>query len=152
MSIKPPNVIRRVAISLPLASASAVVAGCGSSVSTPSASVASPPQTMQAVTTASKATTLAATPTGPPDFVLIGNTSQGDKVKVEGRFGPPIPASGSDVTLSGCPEPSDDGRAIVVPMIHIHPKSHSLNRIGPSKLRSRSQRHTSGNAQQWARA
>jgi hypothetical protein len=112
VSVELPRVTRQVAILL-LVGASAVVAGCGSSVSTPNASVASQPQTTQAATTAT--TTTASI--GPPDFVVNGITSEGDKVKVEGRLGRPLPAGESEVqqdALAGCPEPSGDGRAVIV--------------------------------------
>ena len=50
-------------------------------------------------------------------FVLQGTTQEGDKVKVEGRFGSPLRPSESDVdqtALSECPPPAPDGRALVV--------------------------------------
>ena len=54
---------------------------------------------------------------GAPDFLVTSTTQEGDKVKVDGWFGPPLPASESDVdqtALSGCPPPAPDGRAVVV--------------------------------------
>jgi hypothetical protein len=54
---------------------------------------------------------------GPASFVVNATTQEGDQVKVEGWFGPALPASESDVdqsALSECPPPAPDGRAIVV--------------------------------------
>jgi hypothetical protein len=51
------------------------------------------------------------------DFAVNATTQQGDRVKVEGRFGSPLPSSQSDVdqsALAGCPPPAPDGRAVVV--------------------------------------
>jgi hypothetical protein len=49
--------------------------------------------------------------------VVQATTKEGDRVKVEGWFGPPLPAGESDVNqtaLSECPPPAPDGRAMVV--------------------------------------
>ena len=51
------------------------------------------------------------------DFTANATTQEGDRVKVEGRFGSPLPTSQSDVdqsALAGCPPPAPDGRAVVV--------------------------------------
>ncbi len=98
--------------------AASVLAGCGSSAG----SVPPPPATnVQTQSTADPATSSAsaAAPNtdGPPSFVVQATTKEGDRVKVEGWFGPPLPASESDVdqtALSECPPPAPDGRAMVV--------------------------------------
>jgi hypothetical protein len=67
--------------------------------------------------TSSATTATVAAPTGPASFVVAGTTEQGDKVKLEGRFGSPAPVSGSEVqstAVEGCPAPANDGRAIIV--------------------------------------
>jgi len=54
---------------------------------------------------------------GPADFVIEATTEKGDKVKVEGRFGPPQAAAESDVSqgaLGECPSPASDGRELIV--------------------------------------
>ncbi len=63
--------------------------------------------------------TSAATPntSGSPSFVVNATTQDGDKVKIEGWFGSPLPAGESDIdqtAFSECPPPATDGRAIVV--------------------------------------
>lgn len=53
-------------------------------------------------------------PHGPPAFVLLGETEAGDKVRVEGRLGPPLPPSETDApeeALSECV--GADGRELV---------------------------------------
>lgn len=98
-------------------------AGCGSSGPRfPNVkAVASQPVVTTPATTASTGTTTAApsdpSASGPPNFVVRATTEQGDRVKVEGWFGPALTAQESDVegsALSGCPEPANDGRAMVV--------------------------------------
>jgi len=71
---KLPRVIRQIAISLLLVGASAVAAGCGSSVSTPNTSVASRPLPTQAATTA---TSPAQTYSAPSETTAQGNTQTG---------------------------------------------------------------------------
>lgn len=101
-----------------------LMAGCGSSGSSlstssftvPTASVSTPTQSdpTTAPTTSSTAETA---PAGAPSFVVQGRTQEGDKVKVEGRFGSPLPPSESDVdqtALSECTPPAPDGRELVV--------------------------------------
>jgi hypothetical protein len=95
------------------------MAGCGSTASgSSSASVPAATGQTQATTTTQAASTSAAEPSssGPPSFVVNATTQEGDKVNVEGRFGPALPASESDVdqtALSECPSPASDGRAVV---------------------------------------
>jgi hypothetical protein len=105
-------------VSCLLALVAIVLAGCGSTspaVSPPSA--ASAQTTSTADPTTSNTSAAAPSTDGPPSFVVNATTQEGDKVSVEGRFGPALPASESDVdqtALSECPSPASDGRAIVV--------------------------------------
>jgi hypothetical protein len=113
---------RRAGLALLAAIAASVLAGCGASASSqpPNSTSSSLPTTSQAQSTAAEtSSTSAAAPStnSPPSFVVNATTQEGDKVKVEGRFGPALPASESDVdqtALSECPPPAPDGRAIVV--------------------------------------
>jgi predicted small lipoprotein YifL len=69
------------------------------------------PATTQASTTAA-----APDPTGPPAFAMAGSTESGDKVRIEGRFGPVLSPSESGVNqsaLEGCPQYAA-GRDLVV--------------------------------------
>lgn len=102
-----------------------LLAGCGSSGSspstsgftTPTASVNTPTQTDPATAPTTSSTTADSSPAGAPSFVVQGTTSDGDKVKVEGRFGSPLRPSESDVdqtALSECTPPAPDGRELVV--------------------------------------
>lgn len=96
-----------------------LLAACGSTTSTsPDAPAASAqPASVAPATTSSNASAAAPSTTGSPSFVISSTTQDGDKVKVEGRFGPALPASESDVdqtALSECPQPTPDGRAFVV--------------------------------------
>ncbi len=66
-----------------------LLTGCGSGGAT--FTVAAPVPTPTQTTTSTTQTTISAAapdPTKPPDFVLTGQTAGGDKVRVEGRFGP----------------------------------------------------------------
>ncbi len=97
--------------------AASALGGCGS---TTTASPGVPQATSQVQSPpAQTASTSAAAPStsGPPSFIVNATTQEGDKVKVEGRFGPPLPVSESDVdqtALSECPPPAPDGRAVIV--------------------------------------
>lgn len=101
-----------------------VLAGCGSTASSlpPNPTTAPSPAAVATTTQAAPApatSTSAAAPntSGSPGFVANATTQDGDKVKIEGWFGPPLPAGESDVdqtVLSECPPPATDGRAIVV--------------------------------------
>jgi hypothetical protein len=99
-----------------------LLAGCGSS-GQQAASVAPASDqttaTTTSATTPTEASTSAADPSssGPPSFVVHTTTKEGDRVKVEGRFGPALPANQSNVeeaVLGGCTPPANTGRAIVV--------------------------------------
>lgn len=110
---------------IPLATLCVVfLAGCGSSgfssstssFTTPPVSVGTPTQP-DPTTSPTTSSTTANAPAGAPSFVVQGTTQDGDKVKVEGRFGSPLRPSESDVdqtALSSCPPPANDGRAMVV--------------------------------------
>lgn len=79
------------------------VAGCGSSRS--NVTTASNAAT-QATTATSTTTSSQAPASGSPNFVIRQTTESGVAVKVEGRLGPPLAASESDVdqaTLRRCP-------------------------------------------------
>jgi hypothetical protein len=103
-----------------------VLPGCGSAGPSPSSSSGtaplpgvSPAEEAHNAPSATTASTSAAEPNtgGTPSFVVNATTQEGDTVKVEGWFGPTLPASESDVdqsALSECPAPAPDGRAIVV--------------------------------------
>lgn len=100
----------------------AALVGCGSAASgsstDPSTPTAAAGQTSAAATSQTTSNSAAEpSSSGPPSFVVNATTQTGDRVKVEGRFGPALPASESDVdqtALSECPSPASDGRAIVV--------------------------------------
>jgi hypothetical protein len=96
----------------------AALVGCGSAASgsspDPSTPTAAAGQTSAATTSNSAAEPSSS---GPPSFVVNATTQDGDQVKVEGWFGPALPASESDLdqtALSECPSPASDGRAMVV--------------------------------------
>jgi len=102
-----------------------LLAGCGSSGSSSSPSdLATIPTSVRTATQSDPATTpttsstpVDTAPTGAASFVVQGSTQEGDKVKVEGRFGLPVPSSQSDVdqtALSECTAPAPDGRELVV--------------------------------------
>jgi hypothetical protein len=108
---------------IPLATLCAVLlAGCGSSGSStssftaPSVPVSTPTQSDPTTTATTSSTTSDTASTSAASFVVHGTTQEGDKVKVEGRFGSPLHPSESDVNqtaLSECPPPAPDGRALV---------------------------------------
>jgi hypothetical protein len=92
------------------------VAGCGSTTSSspPTTQAASQTET-QTTPSTSSTTTAAPNPDSAPDFVIQTRGQTGDKVKLEGRFGPPLPVSESDAdhtVLGECP--SADGREMTV--------------------------------------
>lgn len=102
-----------------------LVAGCGSSGSsssigssiTTSPSVSTPARSDPTPESTTSSTTADTTSTGAPSFVVQGTTQEGDKVKVEGRFGSPLRPSESDVdqtALTECTQPAPDGRELVV--------------------------------------
>ncbi len=103
-----------------------VLAGCGSTASSLPPNPATTPSPAAVATTTQAApapapatSTSAATPntSGSPSFVVNATTQDGDKVKIEGWFGSPLPAGESDIdqtAFSECPPPATDGRAIVV--------------------------------------
>lgn len=99
-----------------------LLVGCGSSGSSTSSSITTPVPVSAAThptttppTTSS--TTADSSPSGASSFVVQGTTSDGDKVKVEGSFGLPLPPNESDVdqtALGECTPPAPDGRELVV--------------------------------------
>lgn len=97
-----------------------LLAGCGSSG--PRFPNVKPTENQAVATTtpatvSTSTTTTTASASGPPSFVLHTTTEQGDRVKMEGWFGPAQTQQESDVeasALSGCPPPANDGRAMVV--------------------------------------
>lgn len=102
--MRPMNQARAVALATTV-----LLAGCGSSA--PSAPTASTTTTAQTTPATEQAAS------NKPSFIVQALTKDGDQVKVEGHFGPPVPASESGVeaaALSGCSSQAGDGRAIVV--------------------------------------
>lgn len=96
----------------------ALLAGCGSTTSststpnvTPISQTPSAPTEETATTTTTSSNTAAAPDaSGPPAFTTEGSTENGDKLRIEGRFGPILPASESDVdqtVLAECPRYDD---------------------------------------------
>jgi hypothetical protein len=102
---------------LPVMLALGALAGCGSS---PPASTTKPltqrASTPPSTRPAAKPVTTRAVAPAPPSFVVTQTSGGGDVVRVEGRLGTPVPASEAKVDLGGCPQPADDGRAVVVPL------------------------------------
>lgn len=80
-----------------------------------------PPAIGVSTDTSSTTATVNTSPTEPsmagrPSFTVSVAEPDGDKVSLEGRFGPVVPASQSTVSqtaLSECPQPASDGRAMV---------------------------------------
>jgi hypothetical protein len=102
-----------------------LLAGCGSSGSSsstssftaPTASVSTPTQSDPTTSPTTSSTMADTSAAGAPSFVVQGTTQDGDKVRVEGRFGSPLRPSESDVdqtALGECPSPASDGRELVV--------------------------------------
>jgi hypothetical protein len=101
-------------------------AGCGSSQSSSSSTgstslpggATSPDPSGSPVAPDTSSTSVAGPNTsGSPSFVVNTGTSDGDAVKIQGWFGPALPASESNVdqtTLSECGTDAGDGRAMVV--------------------------------------
>lgn len=100
-----------------LCAAGALLAGCSS------AAVRSPTPVMRQSTTQGQSTPVSTqttdkatpNPNKAPAFSISGHTEHGDEVHVEGRFGPILPPSESDVdqtALKSCPD-ADDGRELV---------------------------------------
>lgn len=92
-----------------------LLVGCSSATHTIAISVPTPPIPTSTTSATSPTATAAPAPAAdkaapnsnaPPDFVLHEATDEGDKLKLEGRFGPVLPPTESDVnqeTLSECP-------------------------------------------------
>jgi hypothetical protein len=97
-----------------------LLVGCGSTSTTTRTIALTPPAPTTATSHAATAVPVSAvdkaapSSSGPPDFVLNERTQTGDKLKLEGRFGPLLPADESDVeqnVLGECPEV--DGRELI---------------------------------------
>lgn len=103
------------------------LAGCGSGTPTAlhkakKASPATVASTTTSQTTSSTVSTTATTSPEPdidrhPSFIASLSAEGGDEVTTKGWFGTAVPASASNVdqaALSECPEPANDGHAMVV--------------------------------------
>lgn len=100
-----------------------LLVGCGSTTRTIALTVPTPPIPTSTTSTTSPAATdapasaadkAAPASSGPPDFVLNEQAQSGDKLKLEGRFGPLLPAGESDVDQSALGEcPGVDGRELI---------------------------------------
>ncbi len=111
---------------IPLAALCTVLlAGCGSSgassstssFTAPTASASTPARSDPTTSSTTNSTTADTASTSAASFVVHGATQDGDKVKVEGRFGSPLRPSESDVdqtALSECTQPAPDGRELIV--------------------------------------
>ena len=98
-----------------------LLVGCGSTSTTTrtialTPSVPTTTTTSHAATAATSSAVDKAAPSlhGPPDFILNESAQSGDKLKLEGRFGPLLPAGESDVdqnVLAGCS--GVDGRELI---------------------------------------
>ncbi len=97
--------------------ATLLIVGCGSAATTTlPVPTSAPNATSPAATGAASSATgkAASASSGPPDFVLNETTQSGDKLKIEGRFGPLLPAGESDVDQSALGEcPGVDGRELI---------------------------------------
>lgn len=114
------------ALAVALIPIAAALAGCGSTESSNTAAstslsgvaAASTDPTESTPTPATTSTSAAEPNTGgSTSFVVNAGTNGGDAVKIEGWFGPPVPAGESNVdqtALGECSSPTDDGRAIAV--------------------------------------
>ena len=97
----------------------ALLAGCDTAAKSSTQTTAPPAATQPATATGASTTPVAedkATPdpSAPPDFVIADQAHSGDKLKIEGRFGPVLPANESDVDSSVLGEcPQVDGRELV---------------------------------------
>jgi hypothetical protein len=110
---------------LALGVAGLLLVGCGSASTTRTVAVTVPAPPVPTSTTSATSPVAATAPASaedkaapiphsPPDFVLEETTRSGDKLKLEGRFGLPLPASESDVDQSALGEcPGVDGRELI---------------------------------------
>ena len=106
---------------LALGVAGLLLVGCGGSATrTIAVTVPAPPApttaTSHAATAAPASAVDKAAPSSsdPPDFVLNEQSQSGDKLKLEGRFGLPLPAGESDVDQNALNEcPGVDGRELI---------------------------------------
>jgi hypothetical protein len=105
------------------ASDSSIASSADTTLATPLSTTPAKPASTSSVQTeptpVSQTASTAAAPntSSTPSFVVNATTQDGDKVKIEGRFGPPLPASQSGVnqtSLSECSATAGDGRAVVV--------------------------------------
>jgi hypothetical protein len=94
---------------------SSSVTGTTITVAPPSPAADTPSTTTTSTVAASRVISAAAPdPRKPPDFVLTGQTAEGDKVRVEGRFGPALPPARTDANqtaLGVCAQA--DGRELI---------------------------------------
>jgi hypothetical protein len=83
-----------------------VIGGCGSSAVHFTTVTVPVPTTPTAVATTPQPTipVPAPDPEKPPDFVLQGQTTEGDRVRVEGRFGPALPPAQTDANQTALRE------------------------------------------------
>jgi hypothetical protein len=105
----------RVASGIGLSMACAALIGCGAASSSAPNAAPLASQARSAPPTTTPTTDQAVSNLkGRPTFVRDGHTAHGDTIHLEGRFGPLLPPSESDVdqaALSSCPE--TDGRELV---------------------------------------
>jgi hypothetical protein len=98
-----------------------LLVGCGGSTTrTIAVTVPAPPAPTTATSPAATTATTPAVdkaapiPHSPPDFILNETTRSGDKLKLEGRFGLPLPVDESDVDKNALGEcPGFDGRELI---------------------------------------
>jgi hypothetical protein len=110
---------RKFLLFLAVLAVAAPLAGCGSGRAT-TVTVTTPPVSTQPAAANTHAvaplssTPQATPPSGPPDFVLTGQTADGDKVRVEGRFGPALPPARTDANQTALGECGEaDGRELI---------------------------------------